>query len=614
MKNIILRYLVLIFFLFSKNIYAQILVSDSLRNDIKFNSWDDFMISFSNNEFFGVVDIQIYDDIYITKTYNINVNNVHTLVIRPYDTCVKKVHIFVFNENSSINFNDPIINIKINGSAPNNINNKIFQFYHNAKRVESFQAYKPIISKKGRLNNLIIENCEFIYDSSNYWQRGFFPILIELNNFNSDSKVQSNIQISNNYFKNTDSTIIINNLLPNNLPKVILSENKIENYFRSAFILNGKFSLVDIEKNNIFKFPNYFKYAFNDWDYSNAIEVNSKNNNCEILIISNRLGNNSDFNYEENSFLKINNLADSNESNNNKYIVNIINNYLYTFIKTRSIKYNFVDFNIGNNSKVIKNINFYNNTFFMSIDSNIQNTSNRSFLNFWLDSSGYIYLQNNLFISNSIDKYGSEVFLSVNFKNYNISRNEINYLKGNIYSNNNLFYSKSYDYAKIGNQPDGYLFNSFSTYQNFIYPQEQNSYNLPITFKDSINPYVSGEFEGYWALAGIPLNYVKEDIDGRPRDPYYPYRGAYEGQKIIHVGIPQVQSMSYESEVFPNPFKNQINIKTHSNQTQSIQLYGIDGKLWLQEEIKGQKEINTEMLPEGMYVCVVGGKAYKMIK
>ncbi|MBP5582731.1 MAG: T9SS type A sorting domain-containing protein [Bacteroidales bacterium] len=80
----------------------------------------------------------------------------------------------------------------------------------------------------------------------------------------------------------------------------------------------------------------------------------------------------------------------------------------------------------------------------------------------------------------------------------------------------------------------------------------------------------------------------------------------YERTAINNTVNPQI-SLS------PNPVKDKLTL-TLPNAENEINIYDLQGKLMLQQNVGFSAEINVSMLPTGTYVLVVNGESYKFVK
>jgi hypothetical protein len=83
---------------------------------------------------------------------------------------------------------------------------------------------------------------------------------------------------------------------------------------------------------------------------------------------------------------------------------------------------------------------------------------------------------------------------------------------------------------------------------------------------------------------------------------------------INNVGLNEL-SKSWGLQVYPNPTKNMLNITLQQlPEQQIIQLYDMQGKLILKQELKHQQQLNIETLSPGIYMLKIGNWSGQVIK
>jgi len=95
-------------------------------------------------------------------------------------------------------------------------------------------------------------------------------------------------------------------------------------------------------------------------------------------------------------------------------------------------------------------------------------------------------------------------------------------------------------------------FDNVSSYFNAT-GNDEHSNSHPVTFVSPTDLHLAGSSLGDQQLAGIPTSLVLDDIDGQPRDPSHPYKGADE---YIDFPLP-VELASFTSSVS----NNRVNLK-----------------------------------------------------
>jgi len=181
----------------------------------------------------------------------------------------------------------------------------------------------------------------------------------------------------------------------------------------------------------------------------------------------------------------------------------------------------------------------------------------------------------NLLITNNF-VYGSSMFYEEEFRIYNcfviyntfnsVSRFGKIIIGQNNFVLNNLFINTgevacTYELTGLNSDYNNY-YNSADTgiidYNTVRYYSvldffnstglDQHSNSHPVTFVSPTNLHLTGSSQGDLHLAGIPTPLVTDDIDGQPRNPSRPYKGADE---VIDIPLP-VELVSFSSSVSNN--------------------------------------------------------------
>lgn len=84
---------------------------------------------------------------------------------------------------------------------------------------------------------------------------------------------------------------------------------------------------------------------------------------------------------------------------------------------------------------------------------------------------------------------------------------------------------------------NGFLYNSITQYRDSANPHEQHSIFKSTNFVSGTDLHLTGASNGDVDLVGMPIAEFTHDIDGDPRSPNYPYRGADEASTPIPVEL-----------------------------------------------------------------------------
>lgn len=185
---------------------------------------------------------------------------------------------------------------------------------------------------------------------------------------------------------------------------------------------------------------------------------------------------------------------------------NIINNFITGFNTPSTGTTEAVGIRAGSSS------NIYNNTIVLNnISTTGPGTTPTACIATYIASCDF---KNNILITKEDD-----------FKTYCI------YVSASsITSDFNVLYREGSANSKIGyyNSSDQTTLTDWQTASN----QDQNSVSKSVTFVSPIDLRLSGTSIGDNDLIALPLPSITVDIDGNPRDPYYPYKGAHEPQTV----------------------------------------------------------------------------------
>jgi hypothetical protein len=228
---------------------------------------------------------------------------------------------------------------------------------------------------------------------------------------------------------------------------------------------------------------------------------------------------------------------------------NIVNNYIYlngfsggNINKNKIHVTSTIGFSIGS----CKNLLIYNNFFTGATNSNTIFTSSNS------SSISLIY---NTFVFNSDFLPGSLIISNLD-SNYTFLNNLFICLSGQrVYQAINVFgevllssdYNDYYNGGNINLIYYGYV--DYNTVADFFAATgfDQHSNSRSVNFVSGTDLHLAGSSIGDIQLAGIPTPIVTDDIDGQPRNPLYPYKGADEPE----VPLP-VELSSFTSSVINN--------------------------------------------------------------
>ncbi|MBK8981220.1 MAG: T9SS type A sorting domain-containing protein [Ignavibacteria bacterium] len=162
------------------------------------------------------------------------------------------------------------------------------------------------------------------------------------------------------------------------------------------------------------------------------------------------------------------------------------------------------------------NSNVYNNFFYGTIPSDssyIAISGNVIYNTFCYSSVNNVYILNNnaVFLNNLFINKSGRLAVNLPFSQPQLSD------YNNFYNSGNPGLIKWH-----GNE-----FNDVSSYFNAT-GNDEHSNSHPVTFVSPTDLHLAGSSLGDQQLAGIPTPLVTDDIDGQPRDPYHPYKGADE--------------------------------------------------------------------------------------
>jgi hypothetical protein len=95
----------------------------------------------------------------------------------------------------------------------------------------------------------------------------------------------------------------------------------------------------------------------------------------------------------------------------------------------------------------------------------------------------------------------------------------------------------------------GFVYNSITQYRDSAAPYEQNSNFVNAAFVDSVDLHLAGLSVGDLNLAGTPVGWISDDIDGNARSASKPYAGADEGLVPLPVELASFSADVSESNV-----------------------------------------------------------------
>jgi hypothetical protein len=81
---------------------------------------------------------------------------------------------------------------------------------------------------------------------------------------------------------------------------------------------------------------------------------------------------------------------------------------------------------------------------------------------------------------------------------------------------------------------------------------DSNSIETPVTFVSNINLHLAGASIGDEDLIAMPVAGITDDIDGNPRSPFFPYKGADEADIVLPVELNSFSSLVNGSDVLLN--------------------------------------------------------------
>ncbi|MFW5973206.1 MAG: T9SS type A sorting domain-containing protein [Bacteroidota bacterium] len=145
---------------------------------------------------------------------------------------------------------------------------------------------------------------------------------------------------------------------------------------------------------------------------------------------------------------------------------------------------------------------------------------------------------------------------------------------------------------------------------------DANSVSKAVEFAAADDLRLTGDSVGDSDLAGTPLAVVETDIDGTPRDPEFPYMGAFEGAVGLPIEDGRVAELPGAFELhqnYPNPFNpsTTISYTLHEATNVTVRVFNAAGQL-VQELVNdyltpGKHEVRFEAsdLASGVYMYQV---------
>lgn len=167
--------------------------------------------------------------------------------------------------------------------------------------------------------------------------------------------------------------------------------------------------------------------------------------------------------------------------------------------------------------------------------------------------------QNLLFIYNTVVTWNNQFSFLINGTSISMLNNL--FMNGNQPVNFNASFTVS-DYNSFYNYGDSVIVYAGVPYTSIpeLYAGtglDQHSTEVPVQFVSHSDLHLAGTSIGNPLLTGYPNALVTDDIDGQPRDPNYPYKGADE---IVDIPLP-VELASFSASAFDNI----VNLKWATN-------------------------------------------------
>lgn len=85
-------------------------------------------------------------------------------------------------------------------------------------------------------------------------------------------------------------------------------------------------------------------------------------------------------------------------------------------------------------------------------------------------------------------------------------------------------------------------------------------------------------------------------------------------EAVRRVSIATAEEYRLPMFVYPNPASGTVTIETGCGERQTLQVYGIDGRLMLQQEVNEKTTLDTDSWPCGVYIVRSGSRTAKIIK
>jgi hypothetical protein len=180
-------------------------------------------------------------------------------------------------------------------------------------------------------------------------------------------------------------------------------------------------------------------------------------------------------------------------------------------------------------------------------------------------------------VSAGIQQSNSSASLTVNIKNNIAVNNRTGGTSGVLHvglnmaivpANLDVDYNVYFADGGAGGFPvswNGVTYDVLATYQSAVAPNEQSTIFKNVEFVSLIDLHLTGNSNGDFDLAGIPIQGITDDIDGDLRHETYPYRGADEAE----IPLP-VELTSFASSVSGNTVTLLWSTSTETNN------YGFD--------------------------------------
>ena len=83
---------------------------------------------------------------------------------------------------------------------------------------------------------------------------------------------------------------------------------------------------------------------------------------------------------------------------------------------------------------------------------------------------------------------------------------------------------------------------------------------------------------------------------------------------MSRVSILEAEELRLPVQVYPNPATNEATVITGCGERQMMTVYGIDGRIVLQQDVRERATIDLGGWNRGIYIIKVGSRTSKLVK